>query len=81
MPSTHVEFNASFMETLQGMKVDLLSTHLCVQETVNIFNSVCAETLDSVTPLRQVCRNHTSAPWYNEHIQSLRRLSAGCEND
>ncbi len=79
MPSTHVEFNASFMETLQGMKLNLLSPHLCVEETVNIFNPVCAETLGSVAPLRQVCRNRKSAPRYNEHIKYLRRQCRRCE--
>ncbi len=79
MPSKHVEFNVSFMETLQGGKVDLLSPHLSVEEAVNIFNSECTETLDSVVPLRQVCRNHKSAPWYNEHIKSLRRQCRRCE--
>ncbi len=45
-PSTHVEFNASFMETLQGVKVDLLSPHLCVEETVNIGLDVLFSTID-----------------------------------
>ncbi len=45
-PSTHVEFNASFMETLQGVKVDLLSPHLCVEETVNIDLDVLFSTID-----------------------------------
>lgn len=48
MPNTHVDFNVSFMEMLQCMKVDLLSPHLGVEEAVNSFNSVCADTLDSV---------------------------------
>lgn len=66
-------FNASFMETLQCVKVDLLSQHLGVEEAVNIFNSVCTETLDCVVPLRQVCGKNKSAPWYN--VKSLRKHS------
>lgn len=43
-----VDFNVSFIEMLQCMKVDLLSPHLDVEEAVNSFNSVCTDTLDSV---------------------------------
>lgn len=55
--TTYVDFNGSFMYSLQNVKSDLLSPHLSVEETVNIFNSVCLDTLDQVAPLRQVHRN------------------------
>lgn len=46
---------------------------------VNVFNSVCLDTLDQVASLRQVHRKHKSAPWLNEHIRSLRRECRRCE--
>ncbi len=64
-PTTYVDFNETFMVSLQNVKIYLLSPHLSVEEAVNSFNSVCLDTLDQVAPLRQVHRKHKSAPWLN----------------
>jgi len=67
------------MDSMQDKKIDLLSPWFSVEESVNIFNSVCSDTLDQVAPLRQVNNKRKPTPWLNEQIRSLRRECRRCE--
>lgn len=56
-----------------------LTSQLCAEELLFLFNSTCTNNLDSIAPLKGKRVKHKLKPWLNESTRALRQICRGAE--
>lgn len=71
--STGAEFSALYKDYGDSILSETALMNLSVDESLELFNSVCADILDNVAPLKAKRGKIKHLPWVNEPLRALRQ--------
>ncbi|GAA6091174.1 uncharacterized protein LOC112844225 [Tachysurus ichikawai] len=78
-PVTSGEFAELYDRRYAATSSETVLCSLTIDEHLSQFKSICSEIFDVVAPLTVKHTRHTSLPWVNDDIRTLRRLSRKAE--
>lgn len=68
-----------YLERYQPLTLDLVSSHLNVDDRVQLFSNRCCDILDIIAPRKIINLNRKSQPWMNSDMKVLRQQCCQCE--